>query len=456
MTGKHKRIDLEKEKVSKIFWTYAIPSLVAVLAQNTAGLVDSAFIGRFVGPNGLSAITLVMPFVFLFGGVGTMLAIGGSTLAGIYKGKGEYEKSNNYFVVTISLIAIVSILGSIILFYTGDLIAEILKLSGEVAGFVNDYTGVLSVFILPFITSFAFLFFLKLDGKPAIAVATSVSGTVINVILNFLFIVVFNMKMIGAALATGLSQLIPCLIFLYLIITRSSWKFTKPKFLKKDILAMIFNGSSELLSMASTSIAGFVYNALIISKIGLDGVAAYSVAMQVANISTSISYGFAESCQSSISVNVGAKQFKRVKKLRQYAVYSNLIAGIFMAIVSVVFSKEIISVFTNKSNIIQLASFILLFYAMSFLLKGVNIALATYYTSVNSPLISCIIALSRSLVVFIIGLYLMPLIYGKNGIWIATIFAEFVTTIIALIYLKFYPYGSLKNIKNDIKAVKAS
>ena len=443
-------VNLKQEKITKIFWKYAIPSLIGILAQNTAGFIDSIFIGRFVGANGLSAITLIMPFIMFYSGTGTMLAIGGSTLAGIYKGKGDKAKSNNYFMVTISLLAIVAVIASILLFFSSGIFTALLNVKGEVASFVQSYTRILAVFALPFMMSFAFLFFIKLDGNPTIAVATSVVGTILNVILNFVFIVIFKWKIVGAALATGLSQLIPFLLFTYFIFYKSSWYLAKPNYKAKEIFNIVFNGSSELLSMASISIAGFIYNVLIIKHVGINGVAAYTVAMQTAAIAIDVFYGFSESTHSAVSVNIGAEQLQRVKKLRNITLKANMIVGLLFCCLSLVFGKYIVKIFITDKSVIALAITILNFNAYAFALKGVNIALSTYYTAVNSPLLSCIIALSRTLIAFVIGLYILPLIFKTNGIWLATIFAEVVTVIVAFIFLKKYPFGSMKDIKKQV------
>ncbi|PAB60101.1 MATE family efflux transporter [Anaeromicrobium sediminis] len=437
-------VDLGNDKISKIFWHYAIPSILAMLAQSTAGLVDSAFIGRYVGSKGLSAITLIMPFVMLLAGIAIMVAIGGTTLAGIHKGKEELEKSNNYFNVTIVLLSMIAVAATIILIGLSSKFPNLLGAEEKIAEYMIDYIRTLSLFLLPFILTFAFSFFLKLDGKPVVVVLAVLIGTVINISLDYLLVGVLGWEMKGAALATGMSQLIPWLLMLYMIKYKSSWKFSVPIFRKKEIWSMLFNGSSELLSMAAASIAGFIYNVIIIKKIGMEGVAAYAVALQITTISTSVFYGFAEAIQSAVSFNLGAHKLERVKKLRSMSIYANLASGVVLCVASLMLGESMASIFIKEKGTIQIAAYILDFYAFAFILSGVNITLGTYYTAVNSPILSAVITASRSLIGLIIGLIILPLIFGNEGIWMAVIFAEVATIIVGIVCMRKYPFGDLK------------
>ncbi|MCM1989435.1 MATE family efflux transporter [Oceanirhabdus seepicola] len=449
--SKKTHVDLGNDKIVKIFLNYAIPSILAMLAESTAGLVDSIFIGRYVGAEGLSAITLIMPILMLLAGIGTMVGIGGTTLAGIHKGKKELEKSNNYFNVTIVLLSIAAVTGTVLLIGLSGKLSSLLGAKGKVAEFMIDYTKTISLFFLPFLLTFAFTFFLKLDGKPVEVVVIILSGTMINILLDYLFVGVLGWSMKGAALATGVSQLIPWVLMLYMIKYKSSWKFSLPIFRRKEIWAMLFNGSSELLSMAAASIAGFIYNVIIIKKIGIQGVAAYSVALQITTISTAVFYGFAEAIQSAVSFNIGAQKLHRVKKLRNMSIYANLASGFILCLVSLIFGEGMASIFIKEQGTINMAANILYFYSFAFILSGVNITLATYYTAVNSPVLSGMLALSRSLIALIIGLIILPLIFGDQGIWMAVIFAEVATIIVGIVCMRRYPFGSLKeNEKKEI------
>lgn len=435
-------LNLKKDSVNKIFWSFAIPSVLAILAQSTAGFIDSIFIGRYIGSDGLSALTLIMPLIMLLSGVGTMLSIGGSTLAGIYKGEGKDRKSNHYFMLTFSLLIISTLIATIFILLGADFFGKLLGAEGIILEHLLNYSKTLAVFFICFMMNFALSFFIKLDGKPSLVVTSVLSGTVINIVLDYIFIKHLNMGMFGAALATGLSQLIPFTIMLYILIYKTSWKFQKPSFNIKDIWAISFNGSSELLSMGAASISGFIFNYLIIKHIGFQGVAAFSVSLQVVSVATGIFYGFSEAIQSPVSYNVGAREFNRVRSFRKKSLYANLISGILLIIIIFLLNEKIVAIFISDHSVGDLASSILKIYSTAFILYGVNTSHVTYFTAINSPVISSVLSLIKSLFALLLGMFILPLFIGSWGIFYSVLFAEIVTFIVSFIIIRTYEYGS--------------
>lgn len=442
-----KTLDLQKDKPGKIFWFYAVPSILAILLQSTAGLIDSIFIGRYIGEEGLSAITLVMPIITFLIGFSTMIAIGGTTLAGIYKGRDDHEKSNNFYNITLVLIIFFAGLSMFIVLALGSNFATLLGASGVVSGYITNYVLTLALFYIPFLLNFAMTYFLKLDGKPVIPVIAVSFGMVINILLDYLFIVKYAMGMKGAALATGISQLLPMMILLYLLINHSNWQLKKPIFVISEIKQILLNGSSELLSIASVSIASLLYNFIIISRVGLQGVAAFSVAVQVSSLTIGVFYGFAEAIQGPISVNYGAKNYDRVKKFRALSIQSNTISGIVICLSLFLFGRPISQVFITNSETVATAYYILKFYGISYLFAGLNITAGTYYTAINSPLLSGGLTLLRSLVALVVGLIVLPYFFGEAGVWSAIIFAEVISYIAATLVYKRWPLAFMR--KND-------
>jgi len=442
-------INLGKDKVSKVFWTYAIPSILAMIAQTTATMIDSIFIGQYVGPIGLSAITVFFPMLGLLIGIGSMFAIGGTTLAGIELGKGNQRKSNRYFNITVWLLGILSIVATTLVIYTLPLATNLFSMGETTKINVLQYGQTISYFFLFFMMNFALSFFLKLDGKPIIVVIVMVSGTLINILLDYILIVHLNLGLYGAALATGASQLIPWLILLVTVVFKSNWQFCKPNFNWKDLKQIIFNGSSELLSNSAVAISGVFINTIILARVGEVGLAGYAVALQIAGIASSLGYGFAESNQTAISYNLGANQLDRVKSFRTYTLKANLITG-FLIFISTYFLGEYMArLFVKEISTIHMASQILKYYAVAFIFMGSNITLGTYYTAINDPMTSAGITFYRSLLGLGIGLILGPLFFGDTGIWLAIIFTELSTFIIGRILLAKKPYGI--NLKKNIK-----
>lgn len=438
-----KTMHLGQTNIHKIFWTYVIPSVVMMIVQSTATFIDSIFVGRYVGPNGLASITLVMPILMILIGLGVMIAVGGTTLSGIEKGAGNHSKSNNYFNVTSTLLLITGLVGAIAVFILIPALTSLLHASEKVSVYTVEYARYISIFAPFFLLNFAFGYYLKLDGKPILVVSVMLGGTLMNIFLDYLFIAKYQMGIKGAALATGASQLLPCIILLVLILTKSQWRFKKPHFHWKDIGRLLFNGSSELVSNVAFSVTGIIFNVIIMYRIGEMGVAAYAIALQLASIAGSISYGIAEGTQAAISYNFGAKQYQRVKGLRNLGLKASFILGIVFLGTMLVFRDHMAGFFVKDLSTINLATNILSYYAVGLLFNGVNISIGTYYTSIDDPMRSAVITVYRAFVSSIIGLFILPILFGASGIWMTVIFAELTTFIFGLWMLKRRPLGRI-------------
>lgn len=449
---KTKALDLGNDQVSHLFWKYAIPSMIAMLAQTTASFIDSIFIGKFVGPEGLSAITLFFPTISILIGIAAMFAIGSSTLAGIELGKGNPEKSNNYFNLAMLFLTLTSIVFTFIIVTNMDTITKVLKVTGITAQYVTEYGGTISYFFFFFLLNFALSFFLKLDGKPTVVVAVMISGTVSNIVLDYLFIVVFEMGLRGAALATGISQLLPWTLLVFTTVFRSNWTFKFPKIRLKEIGQILFNGSSEFLSSSAHAITGFVFNMIIISRLGVVGVAGYAVALQITSIAASIGYSYGEANQTGISFNMGANKLDRVKKFRTMTTKASIITGIVFFFLTYFLGQYAATIFVKDPKTIEIASYILKFYAFAYIVMGTNISIGTYYTAVNDPITSAGITFYRSFIGFFLGMAICIPLFGDSGIWLSILFAEFTTFIIGMILYKSKPYGlNVKKIQRTKK-----
>lgn len=437
----NQELSLTKDSPKKIFWKFAIPMLIAMIIQNSAQLIDSMFIGNFVGPNALSALTLGFPFVSILFGIGLMIAVGSSTLAGIELGKGNEKKSNNFFNISNVLSITLSIVATISVFIATPYIAKMISTDLAVQNYLLDYFQTISIFFFAFLMNIGLTFYLQLSGKPNLAVTFSIIGTVINITLDYLLIKSFGLGMTGAALATGISQLVPVILATFAIVKHTSFRFKWPTFKVKEIGSMLFNGSSEMLSMGAAAISGFTINAILMAHLGADGIASYTVALQLSSVASAFFYGLAGAIQSPVSVNIGAGQLDRVDKFRSYGHKATIVVGIFLCLASYFLGAQMATFFVKDVALIELAAQMLKLYAFAFLFMGFNIVNTTYYTSVNSPVLSGLVALMRSLIGLMVGLMVLPGLLGGDGVILSITFAEIATFVTGIILLKVRPYG---------------
>lgn len=434
---KTKTINLGEGSIAKIFFHYVIPSIIGMLAMTTAGIIDGIFVGRYVGSEGLAAINLVMPLVNLYAGIGIMIGTGGATLANIKRGNNKIVEANNLFTVTIIILVVISVLGTLITLGFTKPLVFLLGANEAISGMMSNYLFILSIFFIFFIMAFTLDMFIRNDGKPVFSVVVLVCGSIINIILDYVFVAKLGWGLKGAALATGISQALPVAILFGYIVLKSGWKFQKPVFDFKSIKNMFYNGSSEMVNEISAGITAYIFNLVIMSRIGVYGVAAFTIAQYANMIAVALFFAIAEAIHAGVSFNTGAKKFDRVIKFRKIAMRASIVLSILMWGLFFFFGQDVVSVFAKEnSELINLSYNILICINYAFIFMGINIIASMYFTAINCPKQSILIAISRSLIGLILGIAILPSIFGNTGIWLSILFAETLTLLPVVLMLK--------------------
>ncbi len=199
---------------------------------------------------------------------------------------------------------------------------------------------------------------------------------------------------------------------------------------------MMYNGISEFADEVSIGASVYIFNLVLMLKIGSMGVAAYSIAGYVGEIAGIIFFGTAQAIHPGVSFNTGAGNVHRVRGFRNAAALTNFAIGLGAFLFLQLFREDIAGLFVQDPEVILLASEISFYFSFALLIMGINIAAAMYFTALDKPAQSAMIALSRSLVMLLIGLFLLPLLWGNVGIWLSFLFAEAVTLVLVVFFIK--------------------
>ena len=431
------KIDLGNDPVLKIFIHYAVPSVLGMVAMFTAYVVDGIFIGRYIGHHGLAAINLTFPLITLFSGVAMLVGTGGGTYATIKKGEGDQRSADSYYTLTNGILLAFGLFSIVFGVLLLEPIIEFSNIEHETKTQLFQYLYNLFPFFPTFMLAFSFELFVRSDGKPGLAVMCTGSGAVINIVLDYLFVVEFGWGIRGAAWATGASQFVPALALLIYLLGPSDWSFVIPSIDWKEFGKMLYNGSSEFVNETSMGITVLVFNIIIMSQLGSLGVAAFSIAQYTSTIALAFFLGIAQAIYPGISYNLGAGELKRLLQLRNLGIIVNFSFGLLVCLGLLLFRDHVIKLFAkDNAELIRLSSEIVFFYSFSFILMGVNIAASMYFTGLNRPTPSAAIALTRSLIGVLIGLAILPLLLGQNGIWLSVSFAEILTLMLTFYCIK--------------------
>ena len=417
---------------------FTLPTIIMMILTSIYGVVDGIFVSNRVGPEAFAAVNLIMPAIMILGTIGFMMGTGGSALVSKTIGEGDKEKANRYFSMLIYLLIIIGIVLTII----GIILIEPgAKLLGADKKMLNDcvvYGRTLLIFLVPFCLQNSFQSFLIVAEKPTLGLVVSIISGVCNVTLDFLLIYVFEMGVFGAALATGISQVVGVIIPLLYFITKKSsiLRFTKTRFELKPIVKTFTNGSSEMLTNLSTSLVSMLFNAQLMKYAGSDGVVAYGIIMYAGFIFSGIYMGYALGSAPIVGFHYGAKNTDELKNLLKKSIILIAVTAIVITGLAEILSRMMASIFVGYDiNLMNITTKAIRLFSISYLISGFNIFASSFFTALNNGLVSAIISFLRTLVFQVVMIYLLPAIWGINGIWLAVVFAEILSLIVSVTFL---------------------
>lgn len=422
-------------KTGYLFRKFAIPGVIGLLFVGIQTMIDGTILGNFVNANALAGINIILPLYTLMTALAIVTGIGCQTLVSMALGAGNHKRANDALTTAFfSLIIISLVMSSVFLCFTNT-ITELLGANETLAPYSASYLKTLSPFFPVLTVMFMGDYILKAIGRPYFAMTVLGGTVIINVILDFIFIVGLNMGTAGAGLATGLSFACGCAIILPVLMDKNSLASVRKGDFRISLLGrMMYNGSSEGLSELSAGITIYLFNLVMVHYYGEAGVAAYTSITYILYIGIIISVGMSDGIIPIISFNYGAGNWDRVIKVFKTAAGVSLITGIILFSIMFFGGGKIIRFFFREdaTETIAIASTGAVFCAFAFLLNGINILFSSFFTSLGDAKRSVIISLMRGLVLICTGIILYPLLFGMAGIWITIPAAEFITFIIGI------------------------
>ena len=417
---------------------FVLPSVVMMVFTSIYGVVDGLFVSNFAGKTPFAAINLVMPFVMVLGGIGFMIGTGGTALVSKTLGEGDGHTANRYFSMMIILTAVLGVLLAVVGVAFMPDVARFLGATDEMMGDCVLYGRIVIGFTAAFMLQNVFQSFLIAAEKPHLGLISTVAAGVTNMVLDAVFIMLFDWGVAGAAIATGLSQcvggFIPLFYFLRpndsllrLVPARPEWR---------PIVKACANGSSELMSNISSSVVSMIYNFQLLKYIGEDGVSAYGVLMYVQFIFIAIFIGYSIGSAPIVGYHYGAQNHTELSGLLKKSVLLMLVCGGVLSIAAVVLAAPLAHLFVGyDAKLFELTCHAFLLYASSFLFAGFNIFVSSFFTALNNGAVSAAVSFMRTMIFQTSSVLILPLIFGVDGIWYASIAAEIFACILSAVFL---------------------
>ena len=417
---------------------FTLPSVVMMVFTSIYGVVDGFFVSNFVGKTPFAAVNFIMPFLMILGAIGFMFGSGGGALIAKTMGEGRSEKANELFTlfvyVTLAVGIAVAALGIIFI----RPIAIALGADGEMLENCVLYGRIILIALPVLMLQYEFQTYFIVAGKPQLGLAVTVVAGIANMVLDALFMAVFDWGVIGAAVATATSQLIGGIapMFYFGCKNSSSLQLGRTHFDARALRNACINGSSELMSNISMSIVGMLYNAQLLKYAGENGVAAYGVIMYVSFVFISIFIGYSTGSAPIVSFHYGASNYQELKNLRKKSIMIIACSSVLMFLLAIILASPLSSIFVGYDKaLFELTERAFLIYSFSFLFAGIAIYGSSFFTALNDGLISALISFLRTLIFQIAAVIVFPLIWDIDGIWISIVAAEVMAVIVTVGFL---------------------
>lgn len=457
-----KRNSLGTEPINQLLRKFAVPSIIAMLVSALYNIVDQFFIGRSIGELGNAATNITFPLTTSCIALALLLGIGAASAFNLTLGKGDKEKALYYignsamllFLSGLVLCIIVQLFLQPMLLFFGS--------SENVLGYAENYTRVTAI-------GFPFLIFstggghlIRADGSPKYSMLCNLSGAIINIILDPIFIFGLNMGMVGAGLATIIGQ-----IFGASLALRYLFKYKTGKIERKHLIPnwnfvskIISLGAAPFFNQLAMMIVQIVMNKSL-TYYGALSVYGESIPLACAGIITkvnqiymSIVIGLSQGLQPIVSFNYGAAKYDRVKKAYSTAISYGVIVSVIAFLIFQFMPRQIVSIFGSGSEAYY--SFAVKYFRIFLLFTFINCfqpISSNFFTAIGKPKKGIFLSLTRQILFLLPLIIILPLFIGIDGIMYSGPIADFIAgaVSIAMIYIEFKHIG--ENISFEKKVV---
>nr|WP_324253111.1 MATE family efflux transporter [Campylobacter volucris] len=424
---------------TKLFFKCALPNMASAAFIYLYIIIDGIFVGRYLGVDALAAMNLVMPFIMISFALADMIAIGSSVQISINLGKGKIEQARRIFSFCLLLIFIISCFMGILGFFLANSLSKLMGASEHIQILSTQYMQIFALFAPATMLSFALDNYLRICGKTFYSMMVNIIIALSNIILDWLFIVVFGWGLFSAALATCIGMFLGTILgFIPFIFKNLILKFKKPLINFNILKSILYNGSSEFFSNISSSIYTILANAILLKIAGNNALAAFSIILYLSTFVFILVIAMCDAMQPAISYNYGHKNLKRIQDIFKRMFFASFFIGIFTFLCVYFYNDFIVEIFNKDNNqeFFLIAQNALLIFSFSFLLSWFGKFCASFFTALDKPLLSLSISIIQSLILPFIFIYALSYFFGLNGIWAASIVSEICVVFIAYFILR--------------------
>lgn len=431
--------ELGKENITPLIFKQSIPASIGMLVMSVYMIVDTIFVGQWVGALAIAAITVVLPITFLISSIGMAIGVGGGSIISRALGSGDDSKASITFGNQIFMAMGLAFIFVIVGYIFGDSILKVFGGKGDILQPAKDYFNI----ILLGVPLLAFAMMsnnnIRAIGYPKVAMWVLLLPAIANIILDPIFIKVFDMGLKGAAWATIISYCFSAGYgFYFLFIKNTDLRITwKCLVLKKSIVSEISSlGGVTLARQGVISLLSIVLNNALFNYGNELYVAVYGIINRVMMLSLFPVLGLTQGTLPIIGYNYGAKKYARVKETVKRAIIFGTITSVTIYIIIILFRNQIVIVFTDNEFLLENTPYALLivFSATPFILT--QLIGSAYFQAIGKALPALLLTLSKQGFFLIPLIFILPLFFGIDGIWISFPVADILSVALTFIFLR--------------------
>ncbi len=421
---------------------FTLPSVVIMIFTSIYGMVDGFFVSNFVGKTAFASVNLIIPYLQVIGGVGAMLGVGGSALTAKTIGEGDILKARRFFTMMMYLMVVSGVLFTAIGILLLRPVAYLFGATDAMIGDIVAYGTVCLLFNTALQAQYTFQNYLIVAERPKLALGVVIAAGVTNMVLDWFFMAILKMGVIGAALATGISQCVAGVIPLVWFLSKkntSVLRFAATRFELVPMIKACVNGSSEMLSSVSGSITGILYNMKLMEYAGEDGVAAYGVVMYGAFIFIGIYVGYSTGSSPIMGYHYGAKNHKEMKNVLKKSLTMLGGVAIVLTVGAMLLAGTIAEIFVGYDvELCAMTARAFRICAIPFLVMWFNMYASSFFTALNNGVVSAVISFVRALVFPVACIILLPMLWKLDGVWMSLVISEMASVIVSAALMLYY------------------
>ena len=419
----------------KQFFKFVIPSVVSMLVFNLYTMVDGIYVARFVGEHALSAVNISMPYVNFIFAFSILFSVGTSTVVAIFRGENNMKSANETFTRNTIFLTVCALIITLLALVFQNELALFLGASEVTLPYVHDYLGVLIWFTFFFIVSYSMEVLVKTDGFPKLATAAVTVGAVTNIVMDYVLVVHVGMGIRGAAIATGLSQVLTFTVFtIHFLGKRGTIHWCKTTMDLSVYKRIIPIGTADFITELSAGTIIFLFNHAILKHIGDNGVVTYTVITYIYNIVMMTFTGISQGMQPLVSFYRGRREENTCRLFLRYALYSTFAMSRLALAICLFMTPALVSIFIDASRAELFTYTVHAFriYSLCYLVIGYNIVCSGYFAAVEKSGYSFTISLLRGFVLIAASIWIMGELFQGEGIWYATLVCESSTLVVSI------------------------